>query len=116
MAEPNEFSRLRNATKVFYSGNVTYGYWKKYPWLAEKPEQQYIQRYKVQNAQEGRPDLIAGLVYDNPQLDWVLIAYNAIIVGDLEAQSALNWPKAGKIIEYPSNRIVTPSLLASTLT
>jgi hypothetical protein len=62
-----------------------------------------ISTYLVHKEVEGRPDLIAGIVYGTYMLDWVLIAFN-------KPTETLNWPRAGTVIKYPSQNVVLANL------
>lgn len=82
----------------------TFGKWVEYPFLKERPREEYIGVYQVTTGYQGRPDLISNIIYGTPYLDWVLIAFN-------KARRTLNWPRTGDLIEYPIESIVLPEIL-----
>ncbi len=98
-----EFSRFSTTPTTIFDGRETYGPWVSYDFLKTRPKDDDIRVYTVTSAMEGRPDLIANAVYGTPALFWVLIAFN-------KAMGAINWPRSGDVIEYPSESIVIPEL------
>lgn len=96
-------SRYHKTDKIIVDGIETVGTWNQPSYLVERPSDDYILKYSVNNVVEGRPDLIAAQVYGSPLLDWVLIAFNS-------PAEVLNWPTAGTTIDYP-----TPDLVFSQL-
>lgn len=100
----DEFSRFKRTPPTIVDGKETYGRWVKFSFLKIRPAEEFINVFQVTSALEGRPDLISQRVYGTPLLDWVLIAFNGV-------RDPLNWPRAGDIIEYPSDLIVLPELL-----
>ena len=100
----DELSRFKNTPQTIVDGQETYGRWSSFPFLKERPPEEFINVFQVTSALEGRPDLISDQVYGTPLLDWVIIAFN-------KTRETLNWPKTGDIIEYPSDTIVLPQLL-----
>lgn len=100
----DEFSRFRTTPPTVVDGKETYGPWVRPSFLVTRPPEESIRVFKVTNALEGRPDSISNIVYGTPALFWVLIAFNKVI-------DPLNWPKAGDVIEYPSDTVVLPQLL-----
>lgn len=100
----DEFSRFKRTPPVIVEGKETYGRWVMPGFLKTRPDESFIRVFQVTSALEGRPDLISFQVYSTPLLDWVLIAFNGV-------RDPLNWPRAGEMIEYPSDVIVLPELL-----
>ncbi len=103
MAKFSFQSRYRKTDQIIVDGVETVGTWKQPNYLIERPKENFILRYYVTNAVEGRPDLIANQLYGTPTLDWVLIAFNS-------PTECLNWPTAGTTIEYPSQDLVLSQL------
>lgn len=103
MAKFNSRSRYRRSQMVIADGVETVGTWSQPSYLKERPDSSFISTFYVTNAHEGRPDLIADRIYGSPDLDWVLIAFNA-------PNEILNWPTAGTTIEYPSRDLVFAKL------
>jgi len=95
---------------IITDGHETFGRWKSYSFLKERPADENIGVFRVTSAVEGRPDLISQQVYGTPLLDWVLIAFNNTI-DNQSARNALNWPRAGDLVEYPVESIVVPEVL-----
>jgi hypothetical protein len=81
----------------------TVGTWNQPSYLLQRPSVRAISKFYVSNAVEGRPDLIASMVYGAADLDWVLIAFN-------NPPEILNWPKAGDSIEIVSRDLVYAEL------
>jgi len=100
--ELNSWSRFRATESVLYDGKETFGRWNPPAVVQELPPQELI-TIRVDNSLEGRPDMIALAAYGTTQLDWVIIAYN-------KARGVLNWPRAGQIISFPSQRTVAVEL------
>jgi len=111
MADLNNLSRLLQTEQIIFQGKETFDVWQDFPWLRQRPSDDQIANYQVTSATEGRPDLIANEIYGSPILGWVLIAFAARVSNDNTAKSALNWPKAGAIIEYPISSLVITSLI-----
>lgn len=99
-----DFSRFSRTEMIIVDGVETFGRWKQYPFLKERPAEENIEVFQVTSATEGRPDLISQQIYGTPLLDWVLIAFN-------NARNTLNWPKTGDVIEYPVESVVVPEVL-----
>ena len=97
-------SRFSSTQITIVNGVETYGTWNKYNFLKERPPEDDIDTYEVPASMEGRPDLISQAIYDTPNLYWVLVAFN-------NARTVLNWPKAGKLIEYPKESVVMTEVL-----
>lgn len=100
----DDFSRFSRTEMIIVDGYETFGQWKQYSFLMERPADENVGVFRVTSAIEGRPDLISYEVYGTPLLDWVLIAFN-------NAREALNWPLAGTLVEYPLESIVVPEVL-----
>lgn len=100
----DEFSRFKRTPPTIVDGKETYGRWVSFPFLTERPDEDFIRVFQVTSALEGRPDLISQQIYSTPLLDWVLIAFNGV-------RDPLNWPRSGDLIEYPVDIIVLPELL-----
>lgn len=98
------FSRLKQTTPIIVDGKETYGRWKPFDFIVNRPSEENIRVFQVTNALEGRPDLIAYSVYGTPLLDWVLIAFNGV-------RDPFGWPRAGEMVEYPLDTVVLPQLL-----
>ncbi len=113
MAELDNFSRLLRTQQIIFQGKETFGSWSSFSWLENRPADNLISNFYVTPALEGRPDLIASQIYGTPLLDWVLISFNSRVGNDETAAKALTWPKAGQIIEYPTESLVVSSLLGS---
>jgi len=103
MATIPDTSRFTNTELILEDGVETFGTWTMPSYLIERPVDDHIKKFKVTSALEGRPDLIANQVYDNPHLAWVIIAFNG-------TRDVLNWPRAGDTIEYPISRLVITEL------
>ena len=95
------YPRFGQTDPVLFDGEETYGRWNS-P-LTDAIYTNYG-LLVVEAQYEGRPDLIANQLYNDPSLDWMLIAVN-------NATDALNWPRAGDTIKVPSPSIVTSELL-----
>ena len=100
----SDFSRFSRTDMVIIDGNETFGKWKLYAFLKERPAEENIGVFQVTSAVEGRPDLISQQIYRTPLLDWVLIAFN-------NARDTLNWPRSGDLLEYPIESIIIPEIL-----
>jgi len=107
----SDYSRFRNTPQIIINGEETVGIWNSPTWIQTKPEDRYIGVFKVTNNYEGRPDLISNLLYGTTELDWILIAFNAIHYADAGARMCLNWPKTNDTIRYPLEEIVFPELI-----
>jgi len=99
-----EYSRFSNTELTIVDGHETYGTWNQFDFLVNRPPEDQIGTFQVTNAVEGRPDLISTQLYGTPALFWVLIAFN-------NARIALNWPRAGDVIEFPIESLVIPQIL-----
>lgn len=110
MADLHHFSRFRQTPQTIVDGVETLGPWVQPSWLKKKPNDASIGVFRVNNAFEGRPDLIAERLYGSSLFDWVLIAFNAAHNNDVGARIGLNWPAAGATIIYPLDSIVYPEL------
>lgn len=99
-----DFSRFSRTEMVIVDGCETFGRWKSYSFLKERPADENIEVFQVPSSMEGRPDLISQQVYGTPLLDWVLIAFN-------NARNSLNWPRTGDLVEYPIESVVVPEVL-----
>ncbi len=104
MLSNDYFSRFQETPIQIIDGKETLGVWSQPTFLKVKPDPKSIRTYKVTSKTEGRPDLISYNIYGTTFLDWVIIAFN-------DAHGALNWPKAGDIVEYPTDTIVMSELL-----
>jgi len=100
----DDFSRFKNTESIIVDGKETFGRWKQFSFLTERPSDELIGVFQVTSATEGRPDLISLAVYGTVYLDWVIIAFNKVY-------ETLNWPRAGDAIEYPFDTVVFPELL-----
>jgi hypothetical protein len=100
----SDFSRFSRTEMIIVEGNETFGRWKSFSFLKERPADNNIGVFQVTSAVEGRPDLISQQIYGTPLLDWVLIAFN-------NARAAINWPRTGDLVEYPVESIVVPEIL-----
>ena len=100
----DDYSRFSKTEMIIIDGVETFGKWKQYSFLVERPVEDKIGVFRITSAVEGRPDLISTQIYGTPMLDWVLIAFN-------NARGTLNWPRTGDTIEYPVESIVIPEVL-----
>ena len=100
----DSFSRFFKTQQIIFDSETTYGMWSPPSWLLQRPNNSNILKFKVSNKFEGRPDLIANRLYGSPLLDWVIISFNNVL-------NPMGWPKAGEIIECPSDQIVMPDLI-----
>jgi len=96
-------SRYRNTDMIVVDGVETVGTWNQPSYLLNRPTDNFIGKYYVVNAVEGRPDLIAQAVYGSPELDWVVIAFN-------NPPEILNWPRAGDMIDIVDRDLVFAEL------
>ena len=96
-------SRYRNTDMIIVDNVETVGTWNQPTYLEQRPGEEFIFKYSINSAVEGRPDLIATELYGTPFLDWVLIAFNS-------PAEVLNWPTAGTTIEYPDQELVLSQL------
>lgn len=103
MAKFTSNSRYRTTDMIIVGGAETLGAWNQPSYLLERPGDDFIASFAVNNTVEGRPDLIANEIYGTPLLDWVIIAFNA-------PTELLNWPTAGTTIEYPMKELVLAEL------
>jgi len=101
----DDYSRFSRTEMIIVDNNETFGVWKTYSFLKQRPRDEDIGVFQVTNDLEGRPDLISFRIYGTPLLDWVLISFNSA------GRNVLNWPRAGDIIEYPVESIVIPEVL-----
>ena len=99
--ELSAYSRLTKTELVLFDGQETFGRWTN-PITDELKNNMSV--YAVDNAHEGRPDLIANELYSISTLDWLLIALNG-------ATDVLNWPRAGSVIRVPARSAITAELL-----
>lgn len=100
----SQLSRFSNTPKTVFDGVETYAKWVPPSFIRTRPDPSLIFTYYVQPEAAGRPDKISQDIYGTPDLFWILIAFN-------DARAALNWPKAGTLIEYPVESIVLQELL-----
>lgn len=103
MPEWSDHSRFRRQDTIIVDGVETMGRWKEPRWSLVRPDRSDISTFHVTNNYEGRPDRIADVIYGDPTMDWVLIAFNKV-------RNPLNWPKTGTVLEYPAGRIVFQEL------
>lgn len=96
-------SRYANTPKLVVDGVTTYGTWVAPSWMEQRPEAGKIGKFTVTSEFESRPHLIAGAIYNDQTLDWVLLAFNRV-------DNPFGWPRAGLVIEYPAEDIVFPEL------
>jgi len=99
--ELSAYSRFAKTDSVLFDGQETVGRWNN-PITAVLIDNTVI--YQVDNAHEGRPDLIADELYGISTYDWLLIAINHVT-------DALNWPRAGDAIRVPVSEVVVSELL-----
>lgn len=99
-----EFSRFSKTEMIIVDGVETFGRWKEYSFLKNRPADDDIGVIQITSQLEGRPDSLSQQIYGTPELDWVIIAFNNI-------RETLNWPKAGDLVEYPVESIVLPEVL-----
>jgi len=97
-------SRLQFASSVIVNGVETFGRWAQPSFLADDFDPALTDSFLVTNDTNGRPDRIAGKVYGDPFLDWVIIGFN-------KPREVLNWPRSGQIIRYPIASAVLPQLV-----
>lgn len=100
----DDFSRFKDTELVIVDGKETFGRWKPFSFLTQRPPSEFIGVFQVTSALEGRPDLISNNLYGTPNLDWVLLSFNKVF-------ETLNWPRTGDLIEYPLETIILPELL-----
>lgn len=96
-------SRYANTPKIIVDGVTTYGTWVAPSWVKTRPVASKIGRITVSSQYEGRPHLLADALYGDSTLDWVLLAFNKV-------DNPFGWPRAGLVIEYPSEEILFPEL------
>jgi len=99
----SNWSRFRTTESVLYDGKETFGRWNPPGILTQNLPRNKLIVIKVNNVLEGRPDLISLAYYGTTLLDWLIIAYN-------NASGALNWPRAGQVISFPTERAVMDQL------
>ena len=92
-------SRFRETKIIRRDGNNTFGLWKKPRFLTEEFDEEDIVKFEVDSTTVGRPDLIADAVYGNPELSWVVIAFNKPL-------DTINWPPTGAILRLPPSASV----------
>lgn len=97
-------SRFQFSTPILFNGAEVFGLWKKPTFLQQRPAESDILKFLISNQEEGRPDKIAAAVYNDPLLDWVVIAFN-------RPREIFNWPPAGIVIELPSPFLVSRELV-----
>ena len=103
MADLGDNSRYSLTEYVIVDGKETLGTWSQPNFLKNPVAESDIRAFKVDNKYEGRPDLIADILYDSPDLAWVLLAFN-------DARQPMNWPRAGSVIKYPDRRVIFSEL------
>lgn len=96
-------SRFYKTQTVVFDGEEVFGKWDSPSFVGRNLRDGEYTPYQVDNAREGRPDMISNEVYGTTQLDWVLIAANG-------ARGALNWPRAGDVIKVPIVDLVSSEL------
>lgn len=95
------YSRFSKTSHVLFDGQETFGGWNN-PTTKRLYDSKNV--YSVDNAHEGRPDLIAHELYGDSTLDWLLISINNNI-------DVLNWPRAGDVIFVPSGSLIASELM-----
>ena len=103
MSELGDNSRFVTTESIIVDGKETLGRWSEPRFLTESVPESDIYAFQVDNRYEGRPDAIANILYNSPDLAWVLIAFN-------QARDPMNWPRAGDVIKYPDRSIVFSEL------
>ena len=96
-------SRFRTTASVLFDGHETFGRWDPPIIAVEQLPRQQLIILKVDNAFEGRPDLISLAYYGTTLLDWLIISYN-------NPRDVLNWPRAGQVISFPIPQVVAVQL------
>lgn len=103
MSELGDNSRFNTTQSIIVDGKETLGRWSEPRFLTQPVAESDIYAFKVDNRYEGRPDVIADILYDASDLAWVLIAFNQV-------RDPMNWPRAGDVIKYPDRAIVFSEL------
>lgn len=103
MPDWSDHSRFRRQPSIMVDGVETMGRWREPRWLTEPLEPDLVKLFHVTNDYEGRPDRIAGEVYGDSTMDWVLLAFNRV-------RETLNWPRTGDVIRYPDGGVVFQEL------
>src|SRR4051812_45806571 len=98
MPDWSDHSRFRRQQPITVDGVETMGKWKEPNWLVKRPDQSLIGSYRVGTDTEYRPHLIAQIVYGDPTMDWVLLAFNRV-------REPFNWPRAGTIVGFPADSL-----------
>ena len=96
-------SRFIYTPLVTFQDKETYSKWVPTDVFKTRPAEQFITKYKVPQNQGGRPDLIAYTLYNDVNLDWVIIAFN-------NPRDVLGWPKPLEVIEIPDISLVLGEL------
>jgi hypothetical protein len=100
----NNNSRFTKADPIYINGKETYGMWSRPDFMkVDNVPQDQIQQYQIDQRTAGRPDLIALDIYNDQNLDWVVIMFNS-------PMNTLGWPKAGTVIKLPSKSTVLSGL------
>lgn len=97
-------SRFQFTPPILFDGVETFDFWVKPSFIRDRPDESLILRFFVSATEEGRPDIIANIVYGDSLLDWVVIAFN-------NPREIFNWPPAGIVIELPSQSLIVRELI-----
>ena len=106
-------NRLNATDLVLFNGQSTYGYWNLQSILTQQLDPADLISVQVTASIVGRPDLIAKKYYNISELDWLVVAFNAMSLGENNDPTALDvfgWPKVGAVIVIPSQRVVSTML------
>lgn len=92
----SEFSRFKDTEPVIKDGKETFGLWNRPPELERKNlNDEQITTIKIDQINQGRPDLISQEYYGTPSLFWVITMFNRPL-------NTLGWPQAGETIQFPN--------------
>ncbi len=100
----SDFSRFYLTPNVIFGEREMPGHWIRPRLLSRELEETEVFYYQVTNATAGRPADIAGEVYGNTLLDWLIIA----VCG---ATEVFGWPPAGRLLRLPKRDLVFGELL-----
>jgi hypothetical protein len=97
-------SRFKFSESVIIDGKETFGMWKRPNFMKiENVPDTEVTYLAIDQSTAGRPDLISGLMYGTPLLEWVVIMFNKPL-------NPIGWPKAGTVIQLPSTSVVRNGL------
>lgn len=97
-------SRFLQTESVIKDDKATFGLWVRPDFLKRSDlQEEEILTINIDQNRAGRPDQIANEFYGTALLEWVVIMFNRPL-------DPTNWPKAGDVIQIPTNNAVKRGL------